>query len=136
MQQDVEDLGVRLLELVEENDGVRPAADRFFFSSRRRHTSLTCDWSQTCALPIYALGGVAGGLYRLGSGLAGKQRLGGNLAGAHRVRSAPRRTGVDQGAGRRSARSTSTSSRGAGRRSEERRVGKERMCRRPGDVCV
>src|SRR6266480_4340691 len=24
----------------------------FFFSSRRRHTRLTCDWSQTCALPI------------------------------------------------------------------------------------
>src|SRR5690242_21896140 len=23
------------------------------FSSRRRHTRLTCDWSQTCALPIY-----------------------------------------------------------------------------------
>src|SRR3954463_16830595 len=25
---------------------------RFFFSSRRRHTRLSCDWSQTCALPI------------------------------------------------------------------------------------
>src|SRR5690242_14030758 len=25
----------------------------FFFSSRRRHTRLTCDWSQTCALPIF-----------------------------------------------------------------------------------
>src|SRR5690242_21033895 len=24
----------------------------FFFSSRRRHTRLTCDWVQTCALPI------------------------------------------------------------------------------------
>src|SRR4051812_3704565 len=24
----------------------------FFFSSRRRHTRLTCDWSSTCALPI------------------------------------------------------------------------------------
>src|SRR4051812_49778845 len=24
----------------------------FFFSSRRRHTRLTCDWIQTCALPI------------------------------------------------------------------------------------
>src|ERR1019366_9928967 len=26
----------------------------FFFSSRRRHTRLVSDWSQTCALPIYA----------------------------------------------------------------------------------
>src|SRR5574337_1099579 len=25
----------------------------FFFSSRRRHTRLSGDWSQTCALPIY-----------------------------------------------------------------------------------
>src|SRR5438132_9929789 len=25
----------------------------FFFSSRRRHTRSLCDWSQTCALPIY-----------------------------------------------------------------------------------
>src|SRR5690242_20889901 len=25
----------------------------FFFSSRRRHTRLTCDWVQTCALPIW-----------------------------------------------------------------------------------
>src|SRR5690242_21164923 len=24
----------------------------FFFSSRRRHTRLTCDWSSACALPI------------------------------------------------------------------------------------
>src|SRR3954465_16095111 len=42
---------------------VRPRA---FFSSRRRHTRLSCDWVQTCALPIlrrtpalrqFALGG-------------------------------------------------------------------------------
>src|SRR5574341_2595578 len=26
----------------------------FFFSSRRRHTRLVGDWSQTCALPIFA----------------------------------------------------------------------------------
>src|SRR6478735_11759736 len=26
--------------------------DLFFFSSRRRHTRLQGDWSQTCALPI------------------------------------------------------------------------------------
>ena len=26
---------------------------KFFFSSRRRHTSLVSDWSSTCALPIY-----------------------------------------------------------------------------------
>src|SRR5207237_5774591 len=25
----------------------------FCFSSRRRHTRFKCDWSQTCALPIY-----------------------------------------------------------------------------------
>src|SRR2546427_9552093 len=25
----------------------------FFFSSRRRHTRFDCDWSQTCALPIF-----------------------------------------------------------------------------------
>src|SRR5438093_1884843 len=25
----------------------------FFFSSRRRHTRLVSDWSQTCALPIF-----------------------------------------------------------------------------------
>src|SRR5260370_36152408 len=25
----------------------------FFFSSRRRHTRFKCDWSSTCALPIY-----------------------------------------------------------------------------------
>src|SRR5947207_10018979 len=25
----------------------------FFFSSRRRHTRSLCDWSQTCALPIF-----------------------------------------------------------------------------------
>src|SRR4051812_49445348 len=25
---------------------------QFFFSSRRRHTRLTCDWSSECALPI------------------------------------------------------------------------------------
>src|SRR6266581_1422881 len=29
---------------------------RFFFSSRRRHTRWTGDWSQTCALPIYHTG--------------------------------------------------------------------------------
>src|SRR5690242_21523986 len=29
-----------------------PSLFFFFFSSRRRHTRLTCDWSQTCALPI------------------------------------------------------------------------------------
>src|SRR6478735_11240552 len=27
--------------------------DLFFFSSRRRHTRLQGDWSQTCALPIF-----------------------------------------------------------------------------------
>src|SRR5205807_5034800 len=27
-------------------------SELFFFSSRRRHTSLQGDWSQTCALPI------------------------------------------------------------------------------------
>src|SRR5690606_40139453 len=27
----------------------------FFFSSRRRHTRFSRDWSQTCALPIYNL---------------------------------------------------------------------------------
>src|SRR5438046_9530210 len=26
----------------------------FFFSSRRRHTRLVSDWSQTCALPIWS----------------------------------------------------------------------------------
>src|SRR5690606_41193742 len=26
----------------------------FFFSSRRRHTRFSRDWSQTCALPIFA----------------------------------------------------------------------------------
>src|SRR2546427_8363795 len=25
----------------------------FFFSSRRRHTRFDCDWSSTCALPIW-----------------------------------------------------------------------------------
>src|SRR5689334_24442170 len=25
----------------------------FFFSSRRRHTRWNCDWSSTCALPIF-----------------------------------------------------------------------------------
>src|SRR5207237_10676692 len=42
--------------------GVTCAASRsssltafFFFSSRRRHTRFKCDWSQTCALPIFAL---------------------------------------------------------------------------------
>src|SRR6266581_7805110 len=29
----------------------------FFFSSRRRHTRLTCDWSSDCALPISAVSG-------------------------------------------------------------------------------
>src|SRR6266571_3993395 len=29
----------------------------FFFSSRRRHTILTCDGVQTCALPISPAGG-------------------------------------------------------------------------------
>src|SRR6267143_3365760 len=28
----------------------------FFFSSRRRHTRWNCDWSSTCALPIFARG--------------------------------------------------------------------------------
>src|SRR5438477_2274459 len=28
-------------------------SELFFFSSRRRHTRLTCDWSSTCALPIF-----------------------------------------------------------------------------------
>src|SRR5205085_7197906 len=27
----------------------------FFFSSRRRHTRFDCDWSSTCALPIFAI---------------------------------------------------------------------------------
>src|SRR5256886_10922851 len=30
----------------------RGERDRFFFSSRRRHTRFDCDWIQTCALPI------------------------------------------------------------------------------------
>src|SRR6266478_8064687 len=36
----------------------------FFFSSRRRHTRFDCDWSQTCALPIYLA--VEADLLRLG----------------------------------------------------------------------
>src|SRR5690242_21380090 len=31
---------------------------RFFFSSRRRHTILTCDWSSDVALPIFLLAGL------------------------------------------------------------------------------
>src|SRR6266571_5711727 len=31
---------------------VRLPIPSFFFSSRRRHTRLTCDWSSDCALPI------------------------------------------------------------------------------------
>src|SRR5690242_21055857 len=30
-----------------------PSLFFFFFSISRRHTRLTCDWSQTCALPIW-----------------------------------------------------------------------------------
>src|SRR5438034_7054967 len=31
----------------------RSAADRFFFSSRRRHTRSLCDWSSDVCLPIF-----------------------------------------------------------------------------------
>src|SRR5215475_15298695 len=31
----------------------RPLRVYFFFSSRRRHTRFSRDWSSTCALPIY-----------------------------------------------------------------------------------
>src|SRR5574337_1838346 len=38
----------------------------FFFSSRRRHTSLSGDWSSECALPIWAAYALATYLNRRG----------------------------------------------------------------------
>src|SRR5574337_1636610 len=61
----------------------------FFFSSRRRHTRLSGDWSQTCALPIYARVSLAGKCPRARErhkkGLRARSNLSG-LAGAFACR--------------------------------------------------
>src|SRR2546430_3407857 len=49
-----------------------------FFSSRRRHTRFDCDWSQTCALPIY-LAAIGRTPLRVSAGAATPQELGAAL---------------------------------------------------------
>src|SRR5438477_897997 len=84
----------------------------FFFSSRRRHTRLTCDWSSDVALPIFhefgpcpihrrSFEAVVPPVRKIGDGL-GKGRIHGVSADAVRFRSLC-----------------------VGGRLEERRVGKE-----------
>src|SRR2546427_4334576 len=54
----------------------------FFFSSRRRHTRFDCDWSQTCALPIYVVARLA--MQKLGE-LTGQSFVVDNKGGANGV---------------------------------------------------
>src|SRR5690606_40744411 len=96
----------------------------FFFSSRRRHTRFSRDWSSDVCSSDLAAGARTGTAARVGAGA----RPCGRVRGARRLGARPyEKTGSN---GRTAERERARAGRGGGRRSEERRVGKE--CRSGG----